>query len=90
MAGSHHLPGSEGSDGFDPDGDVQHLGGDQVAVLRAFNSRQLNQNAHVPMGQIPGKKTVKFFQGVTMIFRALHKHLPDCPGQVKVSFGQAF
>ena len=60
MAGAYHLPGSEGSDGFDPDGDVQHLGGDQVAVLRAFNSRQLNQDAYVPMGQIPGKKTYFF------------------------------
>ena len=68
MAGAYHLPGSEGSDGFDPDGNVQHLGGDQVAVLRAFNSRQLNQDAYVPMGQIPGKKG-KFCQRVRVILQ---------------------
>ena len=25
-----------------------------------------------------------------MMTRVLHKHLPNCPGQVKVRFGQAF
>lgn len=33
---SSHLGHGEGSDGFHPDGNVQHLGGDEVAVPRAL------------------------------------------------------
>lgn len=48
---SRHLGDSEGPDGFDPNGHVQHLRGDEVAVARALQSGQLHQDADVPVGQ---------------------------------------
>ena len=44
-----HLPDSEGPDGLNPDGHVQHLVGDQTSVLRALDPRQLHQHGDVPL-----------------------------------------
>lgn len=54
---SRHLGNSKGPDGFDPNGHVQHLRGDEMAVARALQSGQLHQDADVPVRQTPQFRT---------------------------------
>lgn len=48
---SGHLSHGEAPDGLDPDGHIQHLRGDEMAVPGALQPRQLHQDADIPAEQ---------------------------------------
>lgn len=57
---SGHLGHGKAPDGFDPDGHVEHLRGDEVAVPRSLQPGQLHQDTDVPVGQSDGGEAGNF------------------------------
>ena len=49
---AHHLCDGEVSYGVHADGDIEHLGGEELAVLGPLHPRHLHQDADVPASKM--------------------------------------